>query len=251
MDKIYIRLKDKTSTYWIAEQSVSLVGEIPKEVEKSGFVTKLLKNGVAETVSDEFAKKYLQDNEQKEEAQKDEKKADDLQKQIRIITDKIKEGKFDLANQIIVKVENLYGESGKLALLVVKEELKEQILQAEKEKKETEEVLKLITSAIEGKIIVQDKNGYSIDGKVVAETEEAMIGYLLKSKKNRNTIEKKVEDFIKEKEANLNKGAGGPKVEGGGDGTGAGSGKNKKDDNPPVDDKGDGKAVNPADDKKE
>lgn len=199
MNKIYIRLKDKTSTYWLAEQGVSLVGEIPKRVEKSGFVSKLLKNGVAETISDEFAEKYLLAGEEKKEAIHGEKKANELSKQVRIITDKIKDGKFDLAGQIIAKAEKEFGDSAVEVLETVKTQLKEAVDEADNELEEKKEIMAVITSAIDLKIIIKDQNGYSIDGKVVAETEEAIIGYLLKSKKSRTAIEKKIDDIEKEK----------------------------------------------------
>ena len=213
MGEIYIKLKDKTSTYWLAEQGVSLIGEIPKRVVKTAFVSKLLKNGVAETVSDEFAKKYLLSDEEKTKAfqyKEDESKFKD---QIEVIANKIKSGELTLAKQLIEKAKidlmsfgpQFIDENGHL-LTDVKLQLKDKKDSVDKELGEIEQIKSLIEGAIQAKIIVLNSNGYSIDGKVVAETEDSIVNYLLKSKKNRTEIETKVNDYVKHTEAGASKG---------------------------------------------
>lgn len=193
MDKIWIRLKDKTSTFWLAEQSVSLVGEIPKEVNKTGFVSKLLKNGVAENVNPEFAKKYFLSKEDKDEANEKEKQVKEMEKQVRIIEDKIKEGNLDLAQQLIAKCDKEFGDIASKMIAILKKELEGRVKELEAEKEQKEEVENLIIKTMEAKVVVKDENGFSIDGKIVAETEEELIGYIMKSKKVRTSLEKKLE----------------------------------------------------------
>lgn len=199
MTKIYCRLKDKTSTFWLGEQQLSFVGEIPKRVEKTGFVTRLLKNGVIEPVSDEFAEKYHMSTEEKEQALKKEESINEIKKQAKITTDKIKEGDFELALKLIEQIDKKFGDDASDVVETLKVELSEHIEEAEEAEEEKKETMALITSAIENKLIVKDQNGYSINGKIVAETDDAIIGYIQKSKKVRNAIIKKLEAIEKEK----------------------------------------------------
>lgn len=190
MGKIYVRLKDKSSTYWITEQDISLVGELPKQVEKTQFVSNLLKHGVIEIVSEDFAKKFNLSDSEKEEAKKEEQREKDLNDLIDAALERLDEKNVTLAKQIIDKIEKEYGQSDRLDEL--KKAFESKIETMEEEAEALEVIKELIEKSLEAKIIIKDESGYSIDGKIIAETDEELVGYLTKSKKVRNTIEKKL-----------------------------------------------------------
>jgi vacuolar-type H+-ATPase subunit I/STV1 len=190
MDKIYLRLKDKTSTFWLAEQGISLVGEIPKLVEKTHFVSKLLKNGVAEIVSSDFARKYFQSDEDRQKAFEAEQAKAEMDSAYDAIAGLIKKEEFQQADVSLKEFKVKYPDEDTTTLHdEIKEGLEE--LKAHEEKKG--EIRSLIEKAIQEKLIVMNSNGYSIDGKIVAENEDTLIKYLIRSNKIRASLEKKLE----------------------------------------------------------
>lgn len=189
MGKILVKLKDKTSTVHIFEQKVSLVGEVPHEVEETQYVKKMLAIGCIVKAKDSEkkawdAKKHGQVKTPKED--KDEKdkqlKYEKLQETLKTFDQAIKDGDLD-------KAEKLLGEAVKLSnKTTVANQAK--VLQGKQARKAQEaEVLNLANAAIEKELIKKEETGYTIDGKVIAETEPALINYLINSKKVREGLQ--------------------------------------------------------------
>lgn len=184
MDKIVVRLKDKTSTHWLAEQQVSIVGDKPVKVEKTGRVNRLIKGGVIEQVSNKYYLDYHQKkgettDETTDEAAGEGSGSDEeakaqfdihLQEAENALTDE----DFEYAAEEISKAKEL-GHSEKL------DELESLLGDMQKEK--FDKVVEMVDEALGKEIIREGQKGFVYKQKTVAEDKESLYHLVFKDEK--------------------------------------------------------------------
>lgn len=192
-EKVLVKLKDKTSTLRIFEQGISLVGERPAYVEETPFVKKLLVNGCLVKAKEAELKawdnraennKAAKSKAQKEKEDKD-KKYVEFQAKVKEVETALDSGELETAATLLKEAEKLGGKNSV-------DQLKKVLQGKESRKAQEAEILNLANAAIEKGLIEKGENGYSIDGKIVAETESALVNYLINSKKVREAIQKQL-----------------------------------------------------------
>lgn len=187
--KIYVKCKDKSSQRWIPSQKVSIVGDIPKQVNKTDEVSRLLVNGVLVQVD---VKEYERANKKKNPT-----KAEKLEQAIILFNGAISEGDYDLAFEKFkeakkqgLKAEQAKVFSGKLEILQKSIEAeKAETLKKEQDEKDLEEkkakATAIIESAIEKEVITMDGEDNLILGEAILGKEvEQVIDWVLVDEAN-------------------------------------------------------------------
>ena len=198
MAKIYAKCKDKTSSRWLPSQGVSVVGDIPKQINKTAEVSTLIKKGVLIEVStEEYDRFHKEQNKKRGKKAKDKTNKEVLSETIIKLEDALSKKNPDEARKYFKTAKNcgLKGEeANKIADRIVVCE--KEALDAEALKVREEAAPDMVADAIEKEIIKPDENSILCLGEkqIGADADKAIL-WVVETQDNFDELTKAIEDY--------------------------------------------------------
>ena len=196
MSKIFVKCKDATSSRWLPQQRLSVIGSIPKQVEKDAMVTECLSKGALVEVSLDEYKRHVKKQNEKHKGKKD--------------TSELLKGALDLLEVALDKFDHEEAtkqlsdarKHGLKANDVKKIEgrikvAKEKAIEAAKLEIRKSKATGMIETAIEKELIKADGGGVlCLDKTQIGQDAERAIDWVVQKQENFVTLEKLIADSV-------------------------------------------------------
>lgn len=196
--KIFVKCKDKTSSRWLPQQRLSVVGSIPKQVLKDAMVNECLSKGALVEISMDEYKRHLEAQNKKHKG-----KGNNAE---------LLKGCLDLLEVALDKFN--YEEAGKQLSEAKKHGLKgadikkiegritvakEKAIEAAQLEIRKSKATGMIETALEKELIKADAGGVLCLGKTqIGQNAERAIDWVIQKQENFDTLEKLIGASVKE-----------------------------------------------------
>jgi len=188
MAKIFVKCKDKTSSRWLGTQSISIVGNIPQQVNATDEVRKLIQLGVLiETSAAEYERAHSKAKSSKEEK---------LKLAIELFNAALDSGDVKEAEKQAKNAKSNGLKAGDVTKFDKRIEALQSKLDAEKElEARTESAKVLVEEAIELEVLTSDDSEFICLGdKRLGKEPDQVINWAAKKDENLAEIQKAVEE---------------------------------------------------------